>query len=199
METTTIQPNNNKNIINEKTFLVWLLIVASIMLFVGFSSAMWVHKEDGIKNNVWTYFTIPVQFWVSTGIVIVSSIFMQLAYKAAKKDDVYKIPSLLTFTLILGIAFTISQIFAYNELVKMGLTIINKQAGDISASFLWVFSLTHLLHILGGIILLIVAIVKSSRLQIHKKNLVFINICKTYWHFLGILWIYLIIFIYFAV
>ncbi len=178
--------------------MVWLFIIASSMLFIAFSSAYWVHMSDGIKNNAWQQFDLPIQFWISTAIVVVSSLFMQMAYNSAKSDDVYKVPSLLTLTLLLGIAFCISQIMAYKALINMGLFFSNSTAGGISASFVYVISGVHLLHILGGLTLLIVAIVKASRLEVHKKNLVFINICKTYWHFLGIVWIFLILFLYFA-
>jgi len=190
--------SGKKSIFNEKTFIVWLFIVASSMLFIAFSSAYWVHMSDGIRNNAWLQFDLPVQFWISALIVLVSSLFMQLAYRAAKNDDVYKVPSLLTITFILGLAFSVSQVFAFFALMDMGLFLSNKEAGEISASFVYVLSGTHLLHIAGGLILLIVGIVKASRLEIHKKNLVFINICKTYWHFLGIVWIFLILFLYFA-
>jgi cytochrome c oxidase subunit 3 len=194
----SINMSNKRSLLNEKTFIIWLFIVASSMLFIAFASAYWVHKSDGVRNNAWFEFSLPMQFWVSAVIVVVSSIFMQLAYSAAKKDDVYKVPSLLTITLILGISFCISQIFGYFSLMDMGLFFSNKNPGEISASFVYVISGVHLVHILGGLVLLIVAIVKSSRLEVHKKNLVFINICKTYWHFLGIVWIFLILFLYFA-
>lgn len=190
--------SNKKNIFNERTFLVWLFIVASSMLFIAFTSAYWVHKSDGIRNNAWFQFDLPVQFWVSAIIVLVSSVFMQLAYRAAKNDDVYKVPSLLTITFILGVSFCVSQIMAYNALKAMGLFFSNSTPGEISASFVYVISGVHLFHILGGLVLLLVGIVKASKLEIHKKNLVFINICKTYWHFLGIVWIFLILFLYFA-
>lgn len=190
--------SNKRSVFNEKTFIIWLFIVASSMLFIAFTSAYWVHKSDGIRNNAWFQFDLPVQFWVSAVIVAVSSIFMQLAYSAAKKDDVYKVPSLLTITLILGVSFCISQIYGYSSLMNMGLFFSNRNPGEISASFVYVISGVHLLHILGGLVLLTVATVKASRLQVHKKNLVFINICKTYWHFLGIVWIFLILFLYFA-
>lgn len=193
-----INMSNKRSVFNEKTFIIWLFIVASSMLFIAFTSAYWVHKSDGIRNNAWFQFDLPVQFWVSAVIVAVSSIFMQLAYSAAKKDDVYKVPSLLTITLILGVSFCISQIYGYSSLMDMGLFFSNRNPGEISASFVYVISGVHLLHILGGLVLLTVATVKASRLQVHKKNLVFINICKTYWHFLGIVWIFLILFLYFA-
>lgn len=190
--------SGKKSIFNEKTFIVWLFIVASSMLFIAFSSAYWVHMSDGIRNNAWLQFDLPVQFWISALIVLISSLFMQLAYRAAKNDDVYKVPSLLTITFILGLAFSVSQVFAFFALMDMGLFLSNQEAGEISASFVYVLSGTHLLHIAGGLVLLLVGIVKASRLEIHKKNLVFINICKTYWHFLGIVWIFLILFLYFA-
>ena len=190
--------SSKKNIFNEKTFIVWLFIVASSMLFIAFSSAYWVHKSDGVRNNAWIDIALPMQFWVSAIIVIISSVFIQLAYKAAAKDDVYKVPSLITITFLLGIAFCITQIYGFMAMFNMGYFFSNKEAGEISASFVYVMAGVHLLHILGGIILLLVGIVKASRLQIHKKNLGFITVCKTYWHFLGIVWIFLILFLYFA-
>ena len=195
---TQVNMTKRNSLFNEKTFMVWLFIIASSMLFIAFSSAYWVHMSDGIRNNAWLQFDLPVQFWISTIIVAVSSIFMQLAYRAAKNDDVYKIPSLLTITTLLGLAFCVSQIMAYKALINMGLFVSNANPGEISASFVYIISGVHLLHILGGITLLIVGIFKASRLEVHKKNLVFINICKTYWHFLGIVWIFLILFLYFA-
>jgi len=194
----SINMSNKRSLFNEKTFIIWLFIVASSMLFIAFASAYWVHKSDGVRNNAWFEFSLPMQFWVSAIIVVVSSIFMQLAYTAAKKDDVYKVPSLLTITLIFGVSFCVSQISGYFSLMDMGLFFSNGKPGEISASFLYVISGVHLVHIVGGLVLLIVAVVKSSRLEVHKKNLVFINICKTYWHFLGIVWIFLILFLYFA-
>ena len=50
---------NKKSIFNEKTFIIWLFIVASSMLFIAFSSAYWVHKTDGIRNNAWFEFELP--------------------------------------------------------------------------------------------------------------------------------------------
>lgn len=187
--------SNNKSLFSPMTFLVWLLIIASTMLFLAFGSAYLVHKSDSVANKTWDFFTVPYQFWVSTAIVIVSSISMQLAFRAAAKDDVYKVPSLLTITLLLGIAFSVSQVLGWRHLTSEG----HYFAGsNVSYSFLYVISGAHLAHILGGLILLIVGVVKASRLEIHKKNLGFIQICKTYWHFLGIVWIFLILFLYFA-
>lgn len=198
LNTTTVTQKNQSQEFSPKTFIVWLFIVASGMLFLAFGSAYLVHKGDGMLNDAWLKFDLPVEFWISAGIVIISSIFMQLAYLAAKRDDIYKVPSLLTLTLLCGIAFCISQFYGWLDLMDRGLFFSNKEASEISASFVYAISAVHFLHIIGGLILLTVGIVKASRLQVHKKNMVFINICKTYWHFLGLLWIMLLLFLYFA-
>ncbi len=198
MSPTTIQQKNTSKEFSPKTFMIWLFMVASTMLFLAFCSAYFVHKGDGMLNNAWLKFDLPFEFWLSAGIVIISSIFMQLAYRAARKDDIYRIPSLLTITLICGFAFLISQFFGWLNLMDRGLFFSNAEPEGISASFVYVISAVHFVHIFGGLGLLTVGIIRASRLQIHKKNMVFINICKTYWHFLGLLWILLLLFLYFA-
>lgn len=195
---TTSTVNQTPKEFSPKSFIIWLFIVASTMLFLAFCSAYFVHQGDGVRNNAWLKFDLPFEFWISAGIVIVSSIFMQMAYRSAQRDDIYKIPSLLTITLICGIAFCISQFYGWLNLMDRGLFFSNKEPAEISASFVYVISAAHFAHIIGGLILLTVGITRASRLQIHKKNMVFINICKTYWHFLGILWILLLLFLYFA-
>lgn len=195
---TTSTVNQTPKEFSPKSFIIWLFIVASTMLFLAFCSAYFVHQGDGVRNNAWLKFDLPFEFWISAGIVIVSSIFMQMAYRSAQRDDIYKIPSLLTITLICGIAFCISQFYGWLNLMDRGLFFSNKEPAEISASFVYVISAAHFAHIIGGLILLTVGITRASRLQIHKKNMVFINICKTYWHFLGLLWIMLLLFLYFA-
>jgi|SRR5690606_19207101 len=198
MESSINTMSDKRNIFNEKTFIVWLLIIASSMLFLAFISAYWVQKRDAVLNDAWFFFQLPYQFWMSTGIVLISGVTMQWAYISAKKDDVQRVPSLLTITVLLGVWFFYSQISGFRALMDMGLFFANTRTSEISATYVYVFTGAHLVHIIGGLVLLIVGIVKASRLEIHKKNLGFISVCKTYWHFLGIVWILLILFLYFA-
>jgi cytochrome c oxidase subunit 3 len=184
--------------INPVVFTVWLLIIASIMLFAAFSSAYIVHRADGIRNEAWLQFELPIWFWVSAIISVVSSVFMQLAYNAAKKDNVTLIPSLMVFALLAGIGFAFSQYMGWSNMVEKGLYFSNQYPEEISASFVYAISYVHLAHIILGMVLLSITFAKSLKLSIHKKNLVFINISTTYWHFLGILWIYIVLFLYFA-
>ncbi len=180
------QHNDPEYVINPKKFVLWLLIVASVMLFAGFTSAYIVRQGEGN----WRVFELPSLFTVNTIIIAVSSIFMQWAFMAAKKDELGQIKIALGITLALGIAFAIGQWYAYQELIANNVHV----SGNPSESFVYVISFMHLLHIVGGIIFVLVTFIKSLQLNIHKKNLLSISLCNTYWHFLGILWIYLFVF-----
>jgi len=59
-------------------------------------------------------------------------------------------------------------------------------------------TVVHVVHVLGGIVLLTVGIFKSFKLEIHKKQLTFMSVTNTYWHFVGLLWFILYLFLYFA-
>ena len=68
---------------------------------------------------------------------------------------------------------------------------------NISASFLSMFSALHLLHLAGGLIWLIVLLVKVFGSGINSLNEASISLGSIYWHFLDILWIYLFLFLLF--
>jgi cytochrome c oxidase subunit 3 len=87
----------------------------------------------------------------------------------------------------------------WQAMVAKNLYFADDVNGDrVSASFIYALSGLHLAHILGGILFLFILIIKSFTLNIHRKKLLSINMCNTYWHFVGILWVYLYLFFYFA-
>jgi cytochrome c oxidase subunit 3 len=179
--------NDTPPIINPSKFVVWLLIVASVMLFASFTSAYIVRRGEGN----WLLFDIPSLFAYSTIIVILSSASIQWAYRAAKRDELGQVKISLLVTLLLGISFCISQWLGWKELVANNVHFV----GNPSESFFYVISGVHLAHMLGGIIFLIIIIGKAFYLNVHKKSILSLNLCVTYWHFLGAAWIYLYFFL----
>ena len=191
----TVNASENTGRVNPKKFSLWLLLLGILMLFSGLTSAYIVRKGDGN----WFDFEIPPIFLYSTIIVLLSSATMIWAYRAAKKDNITGIKLGLSATIILGIAFMISQYMGWVTLSDQGLHFVNPKYGDkISASFLIAIAAIHLIHILAGIIYLIVMLINAFRFKIHKKNTLQISMCNTYWHFVGFLWVYLYMFLYFA-
>ncbi len=179
-------------------FNLWLFMLASSMLFAAVVSAFIVHRPDAEQKNAWTVFDLPVYFLYSLVIVLLSSVTIQYAFNMAKKDEISSNRWFLGATWILGILFCVSQFYGWKQLVSLDLTFVNSRPEDISASYVYVITALHVLHVLGGIVLLSISWVQSIKLNVHKKNLTLMSITNTYWHFVGILWILLYLFLYFA-
>ncbi|MES2380489.1 MAG: cytochrome c oxidase subunit 3 [Bacteroidota bacterium] len=185
----------NKQMIDErepgvepKKFVLWLLLVSSIMLFAGFTSAYIVRRGEG----EWVVFDLPIMFMLSTGVIVLSSVFMQWAYIAAKKDEIGQTKIALTITFALGVLFAVMQYWGWGQMVYNG---IYFGFANPSGSFVYVISGVHILHVIIGLIYLLTILVQSFRFKIHRKALRGIAMCNTYWHFVGILWIYLFVFL----
>lgn len=185
------QHNSNENrIMDPIKFNLWLAIIGSTMLFAGLTSAYIVKRAEG----GWHDFPIPQQFIYSSVLAILSSLTMQWAWFAAKKDELAQMKIALWSTLVLGLGFIVNQLLGWQVLVNNGLFVFFTD--DVAVSFFYVITAMHFIHLLGGIIALIRVLLKSYKFEIHKTSMRAISMCTTYWHFMGILWIYLYLFLF---
>jgi cytochrome c oxidase subunit III len=179
----------NQNItpkIQPQKFALWLGIVSIIMLFAALTSAFIVRRSAGN----WETFRMPTIFWFSTLTIMLSSATMHWAVVSFKKFkyDTYKIAITLTF--ILGCIFILLQYEGWLALQNIGIYI----NGNPSGSFLYVISMAHATHVIGGIIVLLFAMIKSFTKSYNPNRIKNISMTATYWHFVDILWVYLFIF-----
>ncbi|MCW5911878.1 MAG: cytochrome c oxidase subunit 3 [Cyclobacteriaceae bacterium] len=170
-----------------RKFSMWLFIGSVFMLFAALTSAYIVREAEGN----WVYFEMPGVFTISTVIILVSSITMQWAYWSAKKDNLENIKILVAVTAVLGFAFLILQWQGWVELVASKIYFV----GNPSGSFLYVLTGVHAIHIISAIVFLLIVLVAAYRYKVHSKNMVSMEMCTTYWHFLGGLWLYLFVFL----
>lgn len=177
---------------------LWIFMVASSMLFAAILSAFLVAQPDGMANNNWVHVPMPLYFLYSLITVMTSSVTLFLAQKAASNDELGRNRIFLYTTFVLGLLFCYFQFRGWQDLVSAGFYFRNDSAGKISGSYTYVITALHLLHVLGGIILLLVGIIRSHLLLIHKKSMKFMQMTSIYWHFVGVLWIILYLFLYFA-
>jgi len=172
--------------------LLWLGIVSMIMLFAGLTSAYVVRHAAGN----WLAFELPQLFYLSTALILMSSITMNWAIMSAKKGNLKNIKTALTLTLLLGIGFALSQFGAWSQLINTGI-FFTGNTSNASGQFLYILTLLHLLHLAGGIITVSVSLSQSLKEKYNPQNLLGLQLCATYWHFLDILWIYLFLFLLF--
>lgn len=169
--------------------LLWLGIASIVMLFAGLTSGYIVRQAEGN----WKFFEIPPVFYVSSAIILLSSVTMHLAVRAIKKDQLQDLKRFLIITLALGLAFVFTQFLGWNELVRNGVYFADRSTP--SGSFFFVISGLHLAHIAFGLLGLIITSAKSIRERYHSGDYLGISLCATYWHFLDGLWIYLFVFL----
>lgn len=172
---------------NPKKFAMWLFIGSVTMLFASLTSAYIVRQAEGN----WLYFELPILFTISTVVVAVSSVTMQLAYWAAKKDNTARVKLMVTVTTVLGLIFLVLQFLGWADLVANNIYFV----GNPSGSFLYVLTGLHGIHVVSAVIFLLIVFASAIRSKVNSKNLLQIEMCTTYWHFLGGLWLYLFVFL----
>ena len=172
---------------NPKKFALWLFIASVVMLFASLTSAYIVREAEGN----WVYFELPQLFYVTSVIVILSSVTMQLSYMAAKKDDINKVKLWIVITSILGLSFLVGQVLAWKDLVLSSVYLV----GNPSGSFLYIITGLHALHVVSAVVFLFVVLAATFKFKVHSQRLAQMEMCLTYWHFLSVLWLYLFVFL----
>ena len=171
-------------------FALWLIIISIIMMFAAFTSAYIVRKEEGN----WLEFTLPDNLLLNTGLLLISSVLIQLAYNAAKKDNLQQVKYYLIGTALFGIAFLAGQWQAWGDLVNRRI-FFSGSTSNPSGSYLYVLTGVHGFHLITGLIFVLIVLISSIQYKVHSRNLLRISLCTTYWHFLGGLWVYLYLFL----
>ena len=102
--------------------------------------------------------------------------------------------SYIVLSLVLGLLFSCFQILGWGQLVSDGIFLTGAKSHP-AGSFLYVITLAHLIHVLGGLISLLVTTIKSAQVKYTKENYLGIELTSIYWHFLDVLWVYLFVFL----
>jgi len=178
--------NEQRKKIHPHKFTLWVALGSIIMMFAGLTSA-YVVKRD---QPGWTTFSIPKAFWYSTAVILISSLTIQMALKAFKEREMQRYRNLLTTTAILGILFVILQWMGFRQIWNTGITFKGSGGGQ----FLYIIAGLHAVHVLGGILALVVMFAKAFASKVRSYNSVPVELMSTYWHFVDLLWIYLLIF-----
>src|SRR5256886_15480562 len=178
------------------------------MLFVSFSSAYVVRQGlptlDPRTNALvrdWIPVTLPKLLLINTGVLILSSVFMELARWQIKRQaslasatstpgvsagDRIKIPWLF-LTMALGLAFLFGQWTAWRQLAANGFYV----ATTPSSSFVYLLTGAHAAHLLGGVVALLITSVAALLHRSLKTLSIVVDVTAWYWHFMALLWIYI--------
>ena len=181
-----------KKMVRQKTAkpLMWIGMASIVMFFGGLTSAVIVEYGKG----TWAGFELPIEFWLSTAVIVLSSVAFVWSINQAKKDRLPQLKAGLSATLFLGLGFMVLQLLGWANLTAQGL-FFTGPGHETSSSYFFVLTWAHFAHAIGGIVSLIWILVKANRNKYDSKNLLGLQVSATYWHFLGGLWIYLFVFL----
>ena len=173
--------------IHPHKFTLWVGIGSLLMMFAGLTSAYIVKRNQAN----WQTFDLPQFFWYSTVAIIASSVTIILAERAFKQREMKNDRSLLVATLVLVVLFIFVQVLGFQQLWARQVTL----TANVSYSFMYVIVCLHAAHVVGGLIALLVLFAKAFSKKTRTYNSVPVELVSTYWHFVDILWIYLLLFL----
>ncbi|HJP02256.1 MAG TPA: cytochrome oxidase subunit III [Planctomycetota bacterium] len=146
-------------------FVVLLGVV--VMLFAGFTAAYLIRRPA----PDWTPVAIPTWSWIGTGILVTSSVTLELARRRESAG-------LRRVSLLLGCAFLAAQLFSWSELAQLGVGLPSTPHG----AFYFMLSAVHGLHLGGGLCALAWVTLRERPLRL----------VAAYWHFMGLVWLYVL-------
>ncbi len=177
-----------RNRIHPKKFALLVACASITMMFAAFTSAYIVRQAAGN----WLEFKLPNVFFVNTAVILLSSLAGHMAYRSYIKGNERMYRLLLVVTFILGLAFVALQYQGWLALVDIGVELTTNPSG----SFIYVISGVHAAHVLGGLAALAIALLHAFTLpyKVTEKRKLRFEMTLIYWHFVDLLWVYLLVF-----
>lgn len=176
-----------KNKIHPHKFTLWVAIGSIMMMFAGLTSAYIVKRSQAN----WQTFNLPQAFYYSTAVIVLSSLTIYAALQAFRQRMMSRYRILMATTMVLGLLFVGLQVLGFSQLWELGITL----QANVAYSFLYVIVGLHALHVIAGVIALIVMSLRAFSSRSRNYSAVPVEVMSTYWHFVDLLWIYLLLFL----
>ncbi|OWY24692.1 hypothetical protein C7N43_14705 [Sphingobacteriales bacterium UPWRP_1] len=182
--------------VHAQQLMLYALLASLSVLFIGLSVAYLFAKG----NWHWAQFSFPRAFIVSSLALAASSYTIQQTVNAHKLQHEKQLLTMMALTLGFTLLFVAGQMLGWYELYSKGIYIAGKPDG----SYLYLLSGLHILHVLAGLVILLFLYVNSRKSLSDPVQKIFyfvethhgrrLAMTATYWHFVDILWLYLLLF-----
>ena len=183
--------NTRESPIDKVRVGMWFLLLVVMMTFGGLISAYIVISTNRVLE--WKPFDLPRQVWISTALILASSVTYKVAQKALNNNNQQIAKNWLLATTILGGLFISSQILAWYELARRGIYVESNQY----AGFFYILTAVHAIHVIGGICALGYILLRAWHKTGYEEELTkrksISKIVGWYWHFMDGLWVVLVL------
>src|SRR5688572_12594234 len=166
---------------------MWVALASVTMMFTSLSSAYIVRANSA---NDWVSLPMPRVLIVSTILILASSVTLELARRKLRRSLTSAYTQWVVITVMLGVAFLATQLFAWRQLKAWGLYM----SSNPHSSFFYLLTGAHAVHLAGGLIGLSFLWLRSRSVTSESAVLTkqaSADAVTIYWHFMDALWIYL--------
>lgn len=161
---------------------LWAFIGVASALFALFITAYAMRMRSGD----WAQIAMPWQLWLSCVVLLGGSVALQMASRAAASGDWRRAQALLLAGGLCAIGFLCTQLWAWQALQAARVSL----RGNPAASFFYLLTTMHGLHVIGGLVAWMAAL-RWSRMEGSSRATLAIRLCARYWHFLLLVWVVL--------
>jgi cytochrome c oxidase subunit 3 len=164
---------------------MWVVLAAVVMMFAALSSVYIMSSEEQRRP-----IAMPSMFFVSTGLILVSSGTFHTAKRSLQQDRPRAYLRWLLATFALGVGFLGSQLVGWRELARSGVYF----SGHPRSTFFYLATALHGAHLVGGIGLVLYLVFRRVRpgwLLHGAKNSTWHGVVGLYWHTMDGIWVWL--------
>jgi cytochrome c oxidase subunit 3 len=161
---------------------VFLAVVGSLFALFISAYSMRMNMVD------WRALPVPKLLWFNTGVLVTSSIALQWAHMAARRNDTDGVIIGLLAAGASAVIFLVGQLLAWQQLKVAGYFVASNPAN----SFFYLITAMHGLHLMGGLVALGRTTAKVWRGAKMTQVRLSVELCAIYWHFLLLVWLVLL-------
>jgi len=170
-------------------FGLWAFLGTVSMLFIGFTSA-YIVRRTAVD---WRALPVPHLLWWNTGALVLSGLALEAGRARWRSRDRAALVRWLGATAVLALGFAAGQFEAWRLLAAAGYFL----ASNPHSSFFYLLSGVHLVHVGGGLVWFALV---GWRLRPGRRTEAGadreLSLFATYWHFLAVLWVYVMVLIF---
>ncbi|TAM48312.1 MAG: heme-copper oxidase subunit III [Acidobacteria bacterium] len=155
-----------------------MLFAASLVAYGLIRSRAAVWPPAGMPH-------LPATLWVSTVLILASSVTMQAAVRAVRAGRERALRAGMLLTTLLGVLFLVSQTLNWFALVAAHLT----AKANLYGFTFYILTGLHAAHVVGGLIPLAVVTARAFRGRYSAEFHPGVEYCAIYWHFLDVVWV----------